>query len=388
MRNSTSILKAFFFIIGTVVFGCGSDDSTEPPTLSDLNLSSSDGNRLDLFTEETTTLSAGGLDQFGNNIDLPSAIEWSVDNNNVSIDADGKVTALAVGSSIITAKVEDVEDTYEIDVWDSSAPRTDIYVSDVGVNRNGPHQILRYDSNGDHGEVFISTGLSRPQDIVFLEDQELVLISNFGSGTITQYDISTGESRGVFAGGLNGPTRLEIGPDNLLYVLQWNSGPVKRYNLDGTFVDDFTSSSVSEAIGIDWDADGNVYVSSFNNGSNGFVKKFDASGEDLGLFITSNLSGPTDIWFDNSGNLLVNDWSGNRVQKFDSNGAFLSTFITGVTQPEGVAFFDNGDVLIGDSGTGAVKRYSSQGTFIEDIVAGGAAGLVTTNAVVLRKVNQ
>lgn len=388
MKNYHGVLRSIFaylFLIGTLA-GCGSDDA-EPPVLTDLSISSTNGSRLDVFSEETTQVSVTGIDQFGNSIGIRETVNWSTNNGNVSIDSDGLVTALAVGLSVITAEVEGLENTYNITVWDSSTPRTDIFVSDVGANRNGPHQILRYDSEGNFGEVFIGSGLSKPQDIVFLEDRDIVLVSNLSGNNITKHDISTGESKGVFASGLNGPTRIDIGPDDLLYVIQWNGGPVKRYNLDGTFIDDFTSSSINEAIGMAWDSGGNLYVSSFNNGSNGFVKKFDRFGNDQGFFVNSNLSGPTDIWF-KSGDLYVSDWSGNRVQKFDSDGSFISTFISNVSQPEGVDFLDNGDILIGASGSSSVKRYDANGNFIEDIVSSGAASLQTTNAVVLRKVNQ
>ena len=91
-----------------------------------------------------------------------------------------------------------------------------------------------------------------------------MLISNLNTGRITKYNSTTGEFIGDFATGIGGPTRMKIGADSLLYVLQWaGNGKVKRYQLDGTFVDDFTSVGVPQSIGIDWDNDGNLYVSSY-----------------------------------------------------------------------------------------------------------------------------
>ena len=52
------------------------------------------------------------------------------------------------------------------------------------------------------------------------------------------------------------------------------------------------------------------------------VRKFDTNGVDQGLFINSGLSGPTNIWFDSNGDMLVADWSGGAVRRFDSNGNF------------------------------------------------------------------
>jgi hypothetical protein len=285
--------------------------------------------------------------------------------------------------------VVDRLDDFPLDpaAWDRDTLITAIYVSDVGFNRNGPHVIYRYDEQGNNGTKFITSQLARPQDIVFLEDQDIVLVSNLQTNNINKYDIQTGEYIGEFANGLNGPTRLEIGPDGLVYAIQWGGGFVKRYQQNGDFVDDFTDVAINQAIGIAWDSENNLYVSSFNNGNNGFVRKFNASGANQGLFINTNLSGPTDIWFDEEGNMLVSDWSANKVKKFNSLGSFVADFVSNISQPEGVDFLD-GDVLIGDSRNGSVKMYDSDGMFLQNIISPGAAGLTTTNAVTVRSYNQ
>jgi len=260
---------------------------------------------------------------------------------------------------------------------------TEIYVSDAN-NFSAPWKILKFDENGENPQTFISTNLAWPQDIVFLEDQHVVLISNLNSGRITKYNSSTGEYIENFATGISGPTRMKIGADSLLYVLQWGgNGRVLRYQLDGTFVDEFTDTSVSQSIGIDWDDAGNLYVSSYN-GDN--VRKFDQNGNDLGLFVTTNLLGPTNIWFDDNGDLLVIDYNGTAVKRYDSDGNFISDFITGLGNAEGVDFFPNGNILIGNGATSSVKMFDSSGNYIKDLIPSGSGGLVTPNAVVLREV--
>ena len=98
----------------------------------------------------------------------------------------------------------------------------EIYVSDAGNFASPPWKILKFDENGENPEIFIDTVLAWPQDIVFLEDQQIVLISNLNSGRITKYNSSTGDYIGNFATGIAGPTRMKIGADSLLYVLQWS----------------------------------------------------------------------------------------------------------------------------------------------------------------------
>jgi hypothetical protein len=262
------------------------------------------------------------------------------------------------------------------------AQEFEIYVSDARGFATGPWQILKYDENGQNPEVFINSNLGWPQDILFLEGQGVVLISNLNTGLINRHNADTGAFINNFATGLNGPTRMKIGPDGLLYVLQWNNNaPVRRYELDGTFVDNFTSQGVNQAIGLDWDTSGNLYVSSYNGD---FVRRFDSNGNDLGFFIETNLVGPTNIWFDDEGNLLVSDYDGGAVRLFDSGGNFQEDLILGLVNPEGVDFYPNGDILIGNGGTSSVRRYDSEGNFVSNVVSSGAGNLLTPNAVVLR----
>jgi len=257
-----------------------------------------------------------------------------------------------------------------------------LYVSDAGNWSNPPWQILKYDIDGQNPEIFIFEQLAWPQDILFIESDGTVLITNLNSGKVTRYNASTGAYQDDFITGLNGPTRMKIGPDSLLYILQWNGvGMVKRFQLDGTFVDDFTSVGVNQSIGLDWDTDTNLYVSSYNGKS---VRKFDVNGMDQGLFIDTNLLGPTNIWFDASGDLLVADYNGTSVKRFDANGILQGDFLTGLSQSEGVAFMDDQTILIGNGANGSVKHFETNGNFIGDLVTPSFGGLIRPNAVVIR----
>ena len=261
----------------------------------------------------------------------------------------------------------------------------EVYVSDAGNFSSPPWQILKFDENGENPEVFINSNLAWPQDIVFIEDQDIVLISNLNSGTITKHNSATGAFIENFTTGISGPTRMKIGADSLLYVLQWSgNGKVRRHQLDGTFVVEFTSVGVPQSIGIDWDSNGNLYISSFS-GDN--VRKFDTNGNDLGLFINSNLLGPTNIWFDAAGDMLVSDYNGTAVKRFDAAGIYVNDFLTGLSNSEGVDFFPNGNILIGNGATSSVKLFDNAGNYIEDFISSGAGNLLTPNAVVIRENN-
>ena len=262
---------------------------------------------------------------------------------------------------------------------------TEIYVSDAGNLRNPPWQILKFDENGDNPQVFINENLAWPQDIIFLDDANTVLISNLNSGKITRYEAATGAYIDDFASVPGEPTRMKIGKDGLLYVLQWSgNGKVLRYQLDGTYVGEFTSVGVSQSIGLDWDSEGNMYVASFDGA---LVRKFDANGNDNGIFIDSNLVGPTNITFDGNGDLLVSDYSAAKVKRFDSSGDFVSNFIGGVSKVEGIDVFEDGNILLGIGGNGSVRMYDSEGEYVEEFVSRGAGNLIAPNAIVIRNDN-
>ena len=258
-----------------------------------------------------------------------------------------------------------------------------IYVSDAENFAANTGKILQYDIDGSNPVTFIDEEMSWPQDIVFLADQNVVLISNLNSGRITRHNALNGAYIDDFAIVAGGPTRMKIGPDGFLYVLQWSTtnNKVLRFQLDGTLEDEYTDVGVPTSIGIDWDAGGNLYVSSFGQGN---VTQFDTSGVSQGEFINSaELSGPTNIFFDNNGDLYVFDWNSGDIERYNSAGMHQGTFITGLGQVEGIDFLANGNLLIGNGSTAEVKQYLFDGTFVENTVESGSGGLEQPNAVII-----
>ena len=257
----------------------------------------------------------------------------------------------------------------------------EIFVSDAGGFNSPPWQILRYAEDGSNPEVFIDSQLGWPQDILFVPGTEQVLISNLTTSRINRHNADSGEFIDIFDQTITQPTRMAIGPDGLIYALQWSGdGLVRQYQTDGTALGNFTSVGISQAIGLDWDADGDLYVSSFDQAA---VHRFDNTGQYLGAFIQSNLQGPTNIFFQGS-DLLVLDWTAGTIERFDSNGDHVDTFATGLRQPEGIAELPNGNFLIGNGQGKTVREHSADGAFIANRVARAAGGLIQPNAVVIR----
>ena len=264
----------------------------------------------------------------------------------------------------------------------ASADKFELFVSDANNFDKGPWKILRYDSDGINPRVFTEEQLGWPQDIVVLEEEAIVLISNLTTGKINRHKLSDGAYLGEFANVPGAPTRTKFGPDGLLYILQWQgNGKVQRFRRDGTFVDEFTDLGVNQSIGLDWDADGNLYVSSFGNKH---IRKFDRNGKDMGLFVSTDMAGPTDIAFTKAGELLVNDWKAGLVLRFSKEGTLLGQFSSGVSQAEGLTTLPNGNILIGNGAGSNIKEYDPTGGFVRDLVPKKAGGLSQPNAVTVR----
>jgi len=249
-----------------------------------------------------------------------------------------------------------------------------IYISSRNTNA-----IKRFDLNGNFLGDFVKPGeggLNRPQDLLFHPKTGHLLVTAINNGGIKEYDPQTGAYLGHFSSGyfLDKPTKMRIGPDSLIYVSQWGvtQNKVVRFDLNGNFVDEFTSNGVPDGMGVDWDANGNLYVSTFGGGSGGLVYSFDSNGNSTGTFINSTiLEGPVGIWKNASSHWFVVDWTLGSVFRFDDQGNYLDTFITGFTRLEGHAFDAAGNIYLCDWQDNKVNRYLPDGTFDTVFISGG-----------------
>jgi hypothetical protein len=81
--------------------------------------------------------------------------------------------------------------------------------------------------------------------------------------------------------------------------------------------------------------------------------------------------------------MLVCNWNGNNIKRFDSSGNYVSDFVTSITQPEGVAYLPNGNLLVGSGGAiDDILEFQADGTMVGVFASGN--GLANPNAIVLR----
>ena len=130
---------------------------------------------------------------------------------------------------------------------------------------------------------------------------------------------------------------------------------------------------VNEPRGIAVDAQGNVYVA---DTSNHRIQKFDSNGN----FVTKwgatrgsgdgQFSAPVDVAVDTQGNVYVADNYNYRIQKFTSGGTFLAKWGTQgsgdgqFNSANGIGLDSGGNVYVADYGNNRIQKFDSNGTFL------------------------
>jgi DNA-binding beta-propeller fold protein YncE len=173
-----------------------------------------------------------------------------------------------------------------------------------------------------------------------------------------------------------------------VYVANASNERIEKFTSDGTFVKAWGGEQTYwKGISVTWgtgngqfslpqgiavDSAGNVYVADTNNHriqkftSDGtFITTWGTEGEGDGQF-----KRPTGITVDGAGNVYVVDYSTCLVQKFTSTGSFIKAwggrgYIDGTFQkPEDIAADRFGNIYVTDTGHKQVQKFKYDGTFV------------------------
>ena len=133
-------------------------------------------------------------------------------------------------------------------------------------------------------------------------------------------------------------------------------------------------------VGVAVDGSGNVFVADSGNlfdadSNNARIQKFDHEGTFLTTWGTSGSGNgqfrrPVGVAVDGSGNVFVADTDNARIQKFDSGGTFLTTWGTfgsangQFMTPVGVAVDGSGNVFVTDFDNNRIQKFDNGGTFL------------------------
>jgi DNA-binding beta-propeller fold protein YncE len=222
-------------------------------------------------------------------------------------------------------------------------PNGNLFVPNSGGGL--PGTIDEFNSaSGAFIDQFATAGLFQPSAATFDSSGNL-FVADFGPSTqsyVEEFNGTTGAPIGQFiapAAGLDDPVSLVFGPNGNLFVAD-STGSIYQFNgTTGALINIFAFVP-AQPEGIVFGPDGNLYVALSTlgevmrlNGTTGaFIDDF--------IPVTSTLSGPIGLAFGPNGNLFVADGS-SRVAEFDGHtGAALPDFVPlgTLTNPQFLAF--------------------------------------------------
>lgn len=202
-------------------------------------------------------------------------------------------------------------------------------------------------------------------------------VSNFSSHDIDRYDPATGNFVDRFvietAGGLLQPSRMAFGPDGTLYVSSLGSDEVLRYGTDGRPLGAFVTG-INNPDGLVFDRAGDLYVTEQSTGN---IYKYDGrTGTQIGggPFASFGKATFSSLQIGPGGNLFASSTADNVIREFDATGAVVGDFgggaLTDLTSAAGFAWGPAGRLYVADNQGDRIGVYAADGTFLEHIAAG------------------
>lgn len=193
---------------------------------------------------------------------------------------------------------------------------------------------------------------------------------NFGSPVVNRFDGETSAYKGVFAKGAGLITAggVVFGPNGNLFVSSQESGIKEFDGKTGAFIRNFGPTSHVNFRGIQFGADGNLYVS---EGSVDSINRYNGvTGAFIDYFVkpgTGGLDFPQHLLFGPDGNLYVSGTFTNGVLRFDGNsGQYLGVAANLGHGQAGIAFGPDGYLYVADPIDDKILRFDgSNGTFID-----------------------
>jgi serine/threonine-protein kinase len=208
-------------------------------------------------------------------------------------------------------------------------PDDSVYVGDLGNS-----QIDVFTVSGTTASFSTSiTGLTGVSDMaVNAAGTTLYVLTNANPGAIMTYSItgatypktftyvSTFSTTSSGAGALNNARCLTLDTASNVYVANYRTGNVVKYDPTGSNPVSFGSAALSYPYGIAVNSDGAVLVSACDNP--GFIQEFTPSGSTYAAGVTFGnnlLVGPEGITLDPSRNLYVSNFTDNQIVEFQYN---------------------------------------------------------------------
>ena len=214
---------------------------------------------------------------------------------------------------------------------------------------------LVHDSNGmvvdSNGQLFVSVGSG--YDTIDVYDKDGNYLRHFGS-------------HGSGDGQLNYPFALAVDDSNNIYVADKDNGRIEKFDNAGNYLAQFDAGLNLRPYGVAVDHSGNIYEAD----DNGTINVFNSAGN-LIKVIGSNGSGDGQfgcargVVVDSSGNVYGIDGCGNRIEKFDSSGNYISQFGNGnLDSPISIAIDSSNNLYVTNYNIQYLVKFDSNGNFL------------------------
>ena len=287
------------------------------------------------------------------------------------------------GSTTITYTLTDVTNgDVELNIYNSNS--TLVRTIDAGIQSSGSYSIV-WNGKNNNGQAVPQGPYTIKLDVAI------------GSGDSYQFVLKWGSS-GSGDGQFNGPAAVAVDSSGNVYVGDPGNSRIQKFDSNGNYLTkwgnygsgdgQFRTDYGGGPWGIAVDSGGNVYVGSFYSyGGNAIdhrIQKFDSNGN----FITKwgvrgsgngQFNNPSGVAVDSSGNVYVADYWNFRIQKFDSNGNFITKWGS-FEYTQGVAVDSGGNVYVSNFYSGRILKFDSNGNFIWGRYAFPYPGLVAVDS--------
>lgn len=177
------------------------------------------------------------------------------------------------------------------------------------------------------------------------------------------------------------PQSLSVDNRGFLYVADTDNHRIQKFTLDGKYIDQWGNQGSEDGqfqypCGIDVDSNGIVYVTDQKNHriqkftpDGKFEGKWGSKGDEDGKF-----DHPQDLVIDDKGFVYVCDLFNQRIQKFTLDGGFITKWGSECGSPSardgefsgpfGIAIDEKGFVYVADAENHRIQKFTSDGQFI------------------------
>ncbi len=279
-----------------------------------------------------------------------------------------------------------------------------VYVADAGNSR-----IQKFDSTGDFVTKWGSQGsgddqFTSPRSVA-VDSSGNVYVADYANNRIQKFDsagtfLAKWGEVGFGDGEFFRPAGVAVDASGNVYVVESGGNRIQTFDATGNFIAKWGTSGsdhgqFSDPKGVAVDASGNVYVAEQGNSR---IQKFDGTGTFLRMWgwgvdtgasalevCTSatlpcqagsmgsgdgELNYTNGVAVDSAGNVYVVAPESDRIQKFDSDGTFLTNWGSEgsgdgqLNYPKGVAVDSSGNVYVADANNNRIEKFNGTGTFL------------------------